>query len=78
MALGGPSNPRGVLFDEVGQGVSDPREVFNKTAIKVGEPEKSLQVSYISWWGPVCDCLDFYRVHSDFFSLENKSKILDL
>ena len=60
------------------EGVGNLREVADESSVEVHEPYERLDIPDLCWLRPVCDSLDFNRVHRYVVLRDNKPKVIHL
>src|SRR5258705_11708876 len=60
------------------EGASDFREVLDEPSVEVHKSYEGLDVFYFCWLWPVCDSLDFKRVHHYTVFGDDESKVVHL
>ena len=77
MARRGPI-PGKVFLCEVEEGSSDVGVVGNKPTVEIGESKERANVFHFSWHRPVCDAVEFDRVHGQLAGFHDHSKVFYL
>ena len=72
-----PPKEGSILFGEIVQRASDLGKVFDKSTIKVGEPNETSDFFEVPGCRPGGDSFNFRRVHTDFTGTDNQSEVLD-
>src|SRR5258705_11475904 len=62
----------------VSMGVGNLREVVDESPVEVHKPYEGLDILDLHWLRPVCDSLDFNRVHHYMVLRDNKPKVVHL
>ena len=60
------------------EGVGNLREVADESLVEVHKPYEGLDVLYLFWLRPVCDSLDFNRVHCYVVFRDDEPKVIHL
>ena len=60
------------------EGAGNLREVADESSVEVHKPYEGLDILDIRWLRPVCDSLDFNRVHHHMVLRDNEPKVVHL
>ena len=60
------------------EGAGNLREVADESSVEVHKPYEGLDILDFHWLWPVCDSLDFNRVHRYMVLRDNKPKVVHL
>ncbi len=60
------------------EGAGNLREVVDEPSVEVHKPYEGLDILWLCWLRPVCDSLDFNRVHCYMILQDDKIKVIHL
>ena len=77
LASGGPV-PREILLSEVEERAGDIGIVRDELSVEIGEAKERANVLHLSWCGPICNAIEFDRVHGQLAGFNDHAEVFYL